>query len=151
MPTINQLPLQTNITSGDQLPIYSPNNGDARRISMGSLLSFFQSSFASPDLATYLTTPGSGFNITVPTPITSSVWMLLQPAGTLGEGTLTLPLNTQTPSGTEILVTTTQQISAFDISLNGAIAVYGAPSVLAANDNFRIRYYQPTNAWYKVA
>jgi hypothetical protein len=151
MPTINQLPLQTNITSGDQLPIYSPNNGDARRISMGSLLSFFQSSFASPELATYLTTPGSGFNITVPTPITSSVWMLLQPASTLTEGTITLPLSTQTPSGTEVLVTTTQQISAFDLALNGAIAAYGAPSVLAANDSFRIRYYQPTNAWYKVA
>jgi len=151
MPTINQLPVLNTISSGDQLPVYSPNNGDARRTSIGSLLTFFQQSFASPTLTTNLFTPGTGFNIAVPTPVAQQQWMLIQPAGTLATGTVTLPLNTQTPDGTEVLVTTTQQITTFTLAANGAAQLYGAPTTLAAQDNFRVRYYQPTNSWYRIA
>jgi hypothetical protein len=151
MPTINQLPLLSPISSGDQLPVYSPNNGDARRTSIGSLLTFFQQSFASPTLATNLFTPGTGFNIAVPTPVAQQQWMLIQPAATLASGTITLPLNTQTPDGTEVLITTTQQITAFTLAANGASQLYGAPTTLAAQDNFRMRFYQPTNSWYRIA
>ena len=111
MPTINQLPVLNTISSGDQLPVYSPNNGDARRTSIGSLLTFFQQSFSSPTLSVNLYVPGSGFNITVPTPVSNDQWMLLQPAGTLASGTITLPLNTGVPDGTSILITTTQEIT----------------------------------------
>jgi hypothetical protein len=151
MPTINQLPLLSPISSGDQLPVYSPNNGDARRTSIGSLLTFFQQSFASPTLSTNLFTPGTGFNIAVPTPVAQQQWMLIQPAATLATGTVTLPLNTQTPDGTEVLITTTQQITAFTLAINGATAAYGDPSTLAAEDFFRIRFYQATNSWYRIA
>jgi hypothetical protein len=151
MPTINQLPVLNTISSGDQLPVYSPNNGDARRTSIGSLLTFFQQSFASPTLATNLFTPGTGFNIAVPTPVAQQQWMLIQPAGTLATGTVTLPLNTQTPDGTEVLITTTQQITAFTLAPNNAAQLYGVPTTLAAQDNFRVRYYQPTNSWYRIA
>jgi hypothetical protein len=61
MPTINQLPVLSTINSGDQLPVYSPNNGDARRTSIGSLLTFFQQNFASPTLAVNLYVPGNWF------------------------------------------------------------------------------------------
>jgi hypothetical protein len=151
MPTINQLPVLNTISSGDQLPVYSPNNGDARRTSIGSLLTFFQQSFASPTLATNLFTPGTGFNIAVPTPVAQQQWMLIQPAGTLASGTITLPLNTQTPDGTEVLVTTTQQITAFTLAANGAAQLYGVPTTLAAQDNFRVRFVQATNSWYRIA
>jgi hypothetical protein len=151
MPTINQLPVLNTISSGDQLPVYSPNNGDARRTSIGSLLTFFQQSFASPTLATNLFTPGTGFNVAVPTPVAQQQWMLIQPAGTLATGTVTLPLNTQTPDGTEVLITTTQQITAFTLAPNGAAQLYGVPTTLGAQDNFRVRFYQPTNSWYRIA
>jgi len=150
MPTINQLPLLSPISSGDQLPVYSPNNGDARRTSIGSLLTFFQQSFASPTLATNLYVPGSGFNITVPTPVSQQQWMLLQPAGTLASGTITLPLNTGVPDGTTILITTTQEIASFTIALNGASAIYGAVTSLGAGCAAVFRFYQPTNSWYNI-
>jgi hypothetical protein len=151
MPQINQLPLLNNVSGGDQLPVYSPNNGDARRTSINSLLQYFQQTFASPTLATNLYTPGTGFNQPVPTPVAQQQWMLIQPAGTLASGTITLPLNTGTPDGTEVLVTTTQQITAFTLAPNGAANVYGAPTTLAAEDNFRMRYFQATNSWYRIA
>jgi hypothetical protein len=151
MPTINQLSGLSQLSSGDLLPIYVPNNGDARKVSIGQLLAFFQQQFASPTLATQLATPGTGFNVAVQTPVSEQQWLILQPAGTLASGTVTLPLNTQTPDGTEVLVTTTQQITAFTLALNGAAVVYGDPSTLAAEDFFRVRYYAATNSWYRIA
>ena len=150
MPTINQLPVLSPISSGDQLPVYSPNNGDARRTSIGSLLTFFQQSFASPTLSVNLYVPGSGFNITVPTPVSNDQWMLLQPAGTLATGTITLPLNTGVPDGTTVLITTTQEITSLTIALNGASAIFGGVTSLAAGTATAIRFYQPTNSWYQI-
>jgi len=151
MPQINQLPLLAQVSPGDQVPIYSPNNGDARRLPISALLAYFQQTFASPTLATNVYTPGTGFNLAVPTPVAAQQWMLIQPAGTLATGTVTLPLNTQTPDGTEVLVTTTQQITAFTLAGNGAAAVYGDPATLAAEDFFRMRFVQATNSWYRIA
>jgi hypothetical protein len=150
MPTINQLPVLSTISSGDQLPVYSPNNGDARRTSIGSLLTFFQQSFASPTLSVNLYVPGSGFNITVPTPVSNDQWMLLQPAGTLATGTITLPLNTGVPDGTTVLITSTQEITSLTIALNGASALFGGVTFLSAGSAASIRFYQPTNSWYQI-
>ena len=150
MPTINQLPVLNTISSGDQLPVYSPNNGDARRTSIGSLLTFFQQTFASPTLSTNLYVPATGFNITVPTPVSNDQWMLLQPAGTLASGTITLPLNTGVPDGTTVLITTTQEITSLTIALNGATAIFGGVTFLGAGTATAIRFYQSTNSWYQI-
>lgn len=150
MPTINQLPLLSQVSAGDQIPVYTPNNGDARRMPISQLLSYFQTSFASPTLATNLYVPGTGFNITVPTPVSEQQWMLLQPAGTLASGTITLPLNTGVPDGTTVLITTTQEIASLTIALNGASAIYGAVTSLGAGTGTIIRFYQATNSWYNI-
>ena len=151
MPYINQLPLLSQVSAGDQFVLFTPNNGDTRRLSVSALLAYFQQTFASPTLATNIYTPGTGFNIAVPTPVADQQWMLIQPAGTLATGTVTLPLNTQTPDGTEVLITTTQQITAFTLTLNGASAGYGDPATLAAEDFFRMRFVAATNSWYRIA
>lgn len=150
MPYINQLPLLSQVSAGDQFVLFTPNNGDTRRLSVSALLAYFQQTFASPTLATNIYTPGTGFNIAVPTPVADQQWMLIQPAGTLATGTVTLPLNTQTPDGTEVLITTTQQITAFTLALNGASAGYGDPATLAAEDFFRMRFVAATNSWYRI-
>jgi len=150
MPTINQLAGLSQVSGGDLLPIYVPNNGDARKVSVTQLLTYFQTVFAAPTVSTNLYTPGAGFNVTVPTPVSEQQWMLLQPAGTLATGTITFPLNTGTPDGTQLLVTTTQIITAFTLALNGAAAAFGAPTTLAANAFFTMRFYQATNSWYRI-
>lgn len=150
MPTINQLPLLSEASAGDQIPVYSPNNGDARRLPMSALLAYFQQQFASPTVAVNLYVPSTGFNIAAPTPVSEQQWILLQPAGTLAAGTVTLPLNTSTPDGTEILVTTTQTITSFAVGLNGATAVYGSPTTLQSGAAVRLRFYLATNSWYSI-
>lgn len=151
MALIYQLPLLAQVSPGDQLAVYAPNTGDARRLPMSALLAYFQQTFAAPSVATNLYTPGTGFNIALPTPVAEAQWAIIQPAGTLASGTVTLPLNTSTPDGTEVLITTTQQITAFTLALNGAAAAYGDPATLAAEDFFRMRFYQATNSWYRIA
>lgn len=146
-----QLSRANRVSTGDQVIIVSTQNGDARRLSIGTLLELFENQFASPTLATNTFTPGTGFNVAVPTPVAQQQWMLLQPASTLAAGTITLPLNTETPDGTEVLITTTQQITAFTLALNGAAAIYGAPTTLAVEDFFRMRFVQAANSWYRIA
>ncbi len=150
MPSINQLPVIGQVSPGDQIPVYTPNNGDARRMSVNALLQYFQQTFASPTLAVNLFVPGNGFNITVPTPVSEQQWMLLQPAGTLASGTITLPLNTGVPDGTTVLITSTQEITLLTIALNGASAIYGAVTALGAGCAAVYRFYQPTNSWYNI-
>lgn len=151
MPTINQLSGLSQLSGGDLLPVYVPNNGDARKVSVSQLLAYFQTTFAAPTVATNLYTPSTGFNITVPTPVSEQQWMIIQPAGTLAAGTITLPLNTGVPDGTQVLVTTTQIITSFTLALNGAANAYGAPTTLAAKSFFTMRFNQSTNSWYRIS
>lgn len=149
MPLIYQLPLLAQVSPGDQIPVYTPNNGDARRMPVSELLRFFQANFASPQFLTQFATPGTGFNIAIQQTGTN-VWLLLQPAGGLLTGTITMPLNTAAADGQEIMVTSTQQINVLSVGLNGAAAQYGFPNSIAANGFFKMRYYLNTNSWYRV-
>jgi len=150
MPTINQLSGISQVSGGDLLPVYVSNNGDARKVSITQLLQYFQQVFAAPTVATNLYTPSTGFNVTVPTPVSQQQWMIIQPASTLAAGTITLPLNTGVPDGTEVIITTTQIITSFTLALNGASNAFGAPTTLAANAFFTMRFYQATNSWYRI-
>jgi hypothetical protein len=151
MAQINQLALLTTVSSGDQLPVYSSQNGDARRLSISSLLQYFQQTFASPNVATTVYVPTTGFSISLPTPTTQALWVLLQPAGTLATGTITLPLNTGVADGTEILMTSTQTVTALTVAGNGATDVFGSPTTLGAAAPARLRWYAATNSWYRIA
>lgn len=151
MSSIYKLSTLSSFSSGDRIPVYSSSEGIDATGSVGKLLEYFQATFASPTLATNIYTPTTGFNIPVPTPVASQQWILIQPVGTLATGTVTLPLNTSTPDGTEVLVTSTQIITALTVALNGATAAFGAPTTLAANGYFRLRFVTATNSWYRIA
>jgi hypothetical protein len=149
MAQINQLSTAETLSPSDLIAIYSSNNWDARKASLQALLNLFQAQFAAPELTTQPATPGTGFSIAIASGNTNT-WLLLQPAGTLATGTITLPLNTSTLDGTEVLITSTQQITTLTIGGNGATAVYGAPANLGADTGFRLRFYKQYNSWYKV-
>lgn len=150
MSQINQLSTASSLTGSDLIAIFSSENWDARKASLNTLLAFFQSAFAAPNVATQFSTPGSGANIVVASGNTST-WLNISPAGTLASLTVTLPLNTSTLDGSEVLISTTQQITTLSIGLNGATAVSGAPANLGAGGFCRLRFYQPMNTWYRIA
>lgn len=138
------------VSTSDSFAVYSASNGSWGTASLNSLLTLFQAQFASPTFATTVYTPLTGSTVSLGTP-TSNLWVLLQPAGTLAALTISLPLNTSVPDGTEVLVTSTQILTSLTVSANGASNVYGAPTTLAAvNGYFKLRFVTSTNSWYRI-
>jgi hypothetical protein len=150
MPTINQLPLLAQLSSGDQLPVYSPVNGDARRVSIASLIEYFQANFADPDYLTIINAPtNSGFNIQIGAQ-TKNVFLIINPTGSFAAGTITLPPVASCFDGQEIVVACSQVINALTITPNGA-TVIGAPSLFSAGGFFALRFNVLQAAWYTVS
>jgi hypothetical protein len=150
MPTINQLPLLAQLSGGDNLLVYSPTNGDARRISVSSLIEYFQANFADPNYLTIINAPtNSGFNLQLGAQ-TQSIFLILNPSGAFAAGTITLPPVASCFDGQEILVASSQSIAALTVNGNGATLV-GAPSALGIGGFFTIRFNALQGAWYTLS
>ena len=150
MPTINQLALTNVITGADQFPVYSATNGDARRAPAAVLLAYIQSAWMDPNYTRVTASPTlAGF--TVGLSGASSIFLLLTPTGLMATGTIVLPPASGASDGQEIIIFTTQQITALSFLLNGAAALNGAPSGLGANDSMTLRYDVLSVAWYVIS
>jgi hypothetical protein len=152
MPTINQLSAVDSVTGGDQVLIYSSGNGDARKASMTTLATFFTEQVTPPpDTMTQYAAPNaSGFSVTIaPAVPGNSVWLLLTPTGAFAAGTVVLPALASAVHGQEVEVTSTTAITALTVSGNGA-TVNGAPTTMAANAFFRLRFDGVFNAWFRI-
>lgn len=150
MPTIDKLSAVDTLAGGDQVPVYSSSNGDARKASMTTVLEYVSDNFASPTYANQYETPSAtGFTVNV-TDGGSSVWLTIAPAAGYADGAITLPASTNATDGQEVLVNCTQAVTTFVVNANGAGSVVGAPTTIAANDYFRLRYRSAYNTWYRV-
>lgn len=150
MTTINQLSAADSLSNSDQVPIYSNINGDARKASMSLLKSFVLSdATASDDKVTQYSSPAAtGFTVTVNNS-SSSVWLILTPLAGYAAGTITLPAVANCVDRQELLVNSTQAVTTLTIGANGA-TVIGAPTTLAANAFFRLRFDAVLKVWYRV-
>lgn len=149
MPTINQLPTITTLSGGDQLPVYATSNGDARKASITTLVDYFQQTFADPNYSVVINAPtNSGFNIALAASA-QSIWLIINPTGTFAAGSVTLPPVADCFDGQEILIISTQTISAFTTNGNGATLV-GVPASLGAGSSFTIRFNLLQQTWYTI-
>lgn len=151
---INLLNETLTISGSDQVPVYTQNNG-TRRISATNFAAFVQAgtNFVDNKVTQYASPSATGFTVTI-APLTpgGGVFLLLTPTGTLAAGTITLPSGGA--GGTaqdrqEILITTTQAVTALTITA-GTTTVTGAPTTIAANRSFRMRYDAVNTTWYRV-
>ena len=149
MPTINQLATISTISGADQLPVYSTNNGDARKSSINTLMTYFQQNFADPNYTVVINAPtNSGFNIAL-ADSAQSIWLIINPTGTFAAGSVTLPQASSSYDGQEIIMISTQTISALTINGNGSTLV-GVPLSLGAGSSFTIRYNKLQSTWYTI-
>lgn len=139
------------LTSGMQVRCYDPAQGDDRRMSLSQLASYITESYTDPSMYTQTVAPATGFSVTVAGPVaTSPVWLMLLPNATLAAGTVTLPASSGCADGQEVLITSSQIITALTVSLNGASAGYGLPTATTANGFYRLRFNTLQNAWFRV-
>lgn len=149
MATINQLAQVDSLSSADQVPIYSASNGDARKSSLNQLAAFLQTQLVVQDDKTtqYAAPSSTGFTVNVQT--SGSTWLVLTPTAGFAAGTIVLPAVATVKDRQELLVNCTQSVTTLTVSGNGA-TVTGAPTTLAANAFFRLRFDQASSVWYRV-
>lgn len=150
MTAINQLASIDTLQAGDLLPVFSSGNGDTRKASMTTLATFIQSFLTAPGafMTQYASPNATAFNVLI-APVTEgeSVYLLLTPTAGFAAGTITLPV---IPSdGQELLVNCTQSVTTLTVAGNG-YTVNGAPTTLAANAFFRLRYNGVNASWYRI-
>ncbi len=150
MPQINQLAAVDQVQSGDQVPIYSAANGDARKASLALLKTFFQEGVTAADdkITQYAAPNATGFSVQVNNDA-DSIWLVLTPTAGFAAGTLVLPAVANCVDRQEVLVNCTQVVTTLTVSGNGA-TVTGAPTTLAANGFFRLRFDAVLKTWYRV-
>ena len=151
---IRQLTSLDTLSLGDQIPIGSANNGDDRRAAMSLLLSFMQANLTFSDAigfeTQYSAPSAAGFTVAI-TDDSDSTHLILTPVAGYAAGTITLPALGKLVDKQEVLVNCTQAVTTLTIGANGATAVTGAPTTLAANDFFKLKYDAQTSTWYRVS
>lgn len=150
MPTINQLNNVDTPSASDLLPIFSQQNGDARSLSLANLMKWMQSlSTSAGQLQTQYSAPSATAFTAVVTDSSNSTWLILTPTGAFAAGTIKLPSKAASLDGQEVVVNTTQAVTALTMDGNGS-TVTGAPTTLAANAFFRLRYDAVMSTWYRI-
>lgn len=148
MSSIDKLSKVTALSSSDLLALFSSSTGDDAAVTLSNLLAWLQEQLtADSGLVTQYAAPNAtGFTVTIAPPTAgASVWLLLTPVAGYAAGTITLP--SSPVDGQEVLVNTTQAVTT--LTVNGA-TVNGAPTTLAANAFFRLRYDGVLKAFYRV-
>ena len=152
MAAINQLSTISTLSGDTLFPVYDTANGDSRKVSLSTLSTYIASSVTaniSGFTTQYSSPSATGFTV----PITdngSSIHLILTPTSGFAAGTITLPSATNSIDGQMVIVNCTQFVTALTIGANGATAVTGAPTTLAANAYFTLKYDKVSSTWYRI-
>lgn len=154
MPEINELTAIDTLKAADQVPVFSSSNGDARKAAMTVFLQYIQDNltFSTPGISyttQYAAPSATGFSVQI-TDDSTNTHLILTPVAGYAAGTIVLPAVGNLIDKQEVLVNCTQAVTTLTIDGNGAVAVTGEPSGLAANDFFRLKYDATVQTWYRV-
>lgn len=150
---ISQLSSMDTLSTSDLLAVWAAANSDTRKASLGVLLTFLQANLTAPgdDETQYFAPAATGFTVTItPTTNGENVYLLMTPVAGYAAGTITLPPVANCVDGQQVLVSTTQAVTTLTVGANGATAINGAPSTLAANAFFRLRFDGVFQSWFRV-
>jgi hypothetical protein len=143
----------TSLSTSDLFMVWSASASDWRLAPYSVVLSAMADQLAiGGEFETQYSAPAAtGFSVTVaPTTSGGNVWLLLTPVAGYAAGTIVLPALATLSDGQEVLVSCTQAVTTLTVSLNGATAANGAPTTLAANAFFRLKYDAVLSSWYRV-
>lgn len=148
----NYPPKETPVLSDLGL-IWDSQNSAWKVSSLNNILTLFAANLVLPDAGrpeanSQYSAPITGFTVAV-TDNNEDTHLILTPAGTLATGTITLPASTSVRDKQTVLVSCTQIVTTLTVSGNGA-TVNGAPTTLAANGYFTLKYDISVNSWYRV-
>ena len=125
-------------------------NAQDYRASAGSVSDFVKAAIGAGDgkVLQYAGPTSTGFTVPV-TDSSTSIWLVLTPSGTLAAGTITLPAVANCVESQEILVVSSQTVTALTINANGGTVV-GAPTTITSTSPFKLRFEPVLKTWYRV-
>jgi hypothetical protein len=146
--SINNLPYLDTVTAATSLAC-NINNQDFQVLPdvLNTYLATL-SSTSSGLVIQYSAPSATGFSVQV-NDASSDVWLVLTPLAGYATGTLVLPAVAHCTSGQRIIVNTTQAVTTLTITGNGS-SVTGAPTTLAANAFFELKWEPVLKTWYRV-
>jgi hypothetical protein len=154
MADINQLSSTDTLTAGDLLPVWKSNNSDTRKTSLTTLTTYLQSAltFASAGVSQfvvqYAAPVATGFTVTLVS-TSNNQWLIMSPLATYATGTITFPPIASCVDNQEILIYSTQIVTALTLSGNGA-TIAGSPGFIAAGGSLRFKYTALASSWYRI-
>lgn len=150
--SIQNLPTNNALSSADQVAVYSALLGGDSAPTLGTLLAWLQGQLtgSGSTITQYFAPNATGWSVQVAPAVNGqNVFLLLTPTAGFAAGTITLPVQTTCVDGQSVIVSCTQSVTALTVAGNGATAVNGAPTTLAAGGFFRLRYDGPSKSWYR--
>lgn len=154
-----KLTLTDSVATGDLFVIWKTADGDYRGAPASDVLTFFQNNLTFPSFtgqeeytSQYAAPSATGFSVTITDGVSdnTNVHLILTPTAGYAAGTIVLPPVAGLVDKQEVLVNCTQQVTALTIDANGATAVTGEPTSLAADDFFRLKYDAVFDTWFRV-
>lgn len=146
MTNINKLSALDTLEPGNLLAVWATDNGDTRKASINLLTTYLQGVLSLPGvLSTQFAAPSANaFTVTI---AAGDTWLILTPTGTFAAGAIVLP--SAPADKAECSIACTQIVTALTVSAGGT-TVTGAPTTLAQNGFFTMRFDAATSAWYRV-
>lgn len=140
----NQVP---SVNQSDLIPVYSNTYGVTQQMSVSQLSNYILGLIGGANgLVTQYASPNAtGFTVNMES--VPNLWLVLTPLAGYAAGTIVLPampVNQQ-----QINVSCTQAVTTLTTNGNGK-TVNGAPTTLAANATFSLRYDGVNQSWYRV-
>jgi hypothetical protein len=145
---IERLSLLDTITASTYFAV-NVNNQDYRAAA-DTVAQYIQSQGASGDgkIIQYAGPTSTGFSVTINNS-SASVWLVLTPNATMAAGTIVLPDVANCVESQEIIVSSSQTVTALTINLNGALGV-GTPTTISSGGFFTLRFEPILKTWYRV-
>ena len=150
MSSINRMPTVAVVTGSDLVALFAASTSTDSAATLTVILTWLQGQLSSAGgyLTQYSAPNATGFSVTVAPVVTGgSVWLLLTPVAGYAAGTVVMPASPVDKQ--EVMVSCTQAVTTLTVSGNGS-TVNGAPTTLAANGFFRLRYDGVFKAFYRV-
>lgn len=140
------------IAVGDLVKFYDSSAGTWRVTTVTQLHELLESLTETTyfnEFSTQYSIPLAGSNVQVDD-TDANTHLIVTPAATLATLTITLPSSTVAQDKQELVVSTTNELTALTIGANGASGVYGAPTTLLAGGYFRMKYDALSQSWFRI-
>jgi len=154
--TINKLTRADVISGGDLFAVWSTANSITESCTLNQVLDYMQDNLVidgTPEYVTQRYSPqATGFSITVNdgTDHGDNVHLILTPAAGYATGTIVLPSVLTAVDKQQVLVTSTNQVTALTVTLSGGATGVNIPSTIAAGKSFCLKLDKDNSMWYCI-